>query len=64
MSSPFYYSKSDLIIAYSSGYEHGHNDTVEGCFSGNGRPDEHDSDAEEWVDLALSDGTFRRGLNI
>ena len=34
-----------IIIAYSSGYEHGHHDTVEGVFTGNGRSEMHDSDA-------------------
>ena len=64
MSSLFYYSKKDLIIAFSNGYEHGHYDTVEGCFSGNGRPDEHDENAEYWLETALKDGTFKRRLNV
>lgn len=36
--------------------------TVEGVFSGNGRPEEHDEDAMEWLDDALKDRTFKRQL--
>ena len=62
MCSPLCYSKKDLIIAYSSGYEYGHHDTVEGVFSGNGRSEEHDEDASYWLRDALKDGTFKRRL--
>lgn len=51
-----------LIIAYSTGYEHGHHDTVEGHFWGNGRSEMHDSHAAEWLDDAISDGTFDRDV--
>jgi hypothetical protein len=54
--------KRMLIIAYSSGYEHGHHDTVEGAFSGNGRSEYHDADANEWLADAQDDGTFDREL--
>jgi len=60
MCSPFYYTKSDLIKAFSSGYEHGHYGTV----TGNGHPEEHDEIASDWIDEALKDGTFKRELNI
>ena len=53
-----------LIIAYSSGYEHGHGDTVEGIFCGNGRSEEHDDIAREWLDYSMDDGTFDRELNL
>lgn len=53
-----------ITIAYSNGYEHGHHDTVEGAFSGNGRSEEHDEDASDWLDDAWDDGTFDRKLNI
>lgn len=43
------YTKEDMIRAFSSGYELGHHDTVEGQFSGNGNPDYHRGDAEEWL---------------
>lgn len=49
-----------LIIAYASGYEHGHHDTVEGCFSGDGHDEAHDERAREWLDHALYDATFER----
>lgn len=54
----------DLIIAYSSGYESGHHDTVEGGFSGCGRSEEHDEDALDWLESALKDGTFERKLRV
>ena len=64
MCSPFYYSESELIKAYSQGYEHGHHDTVEGVFSGNGHPEEHDELAEEQVTEMLKEGAFKRRLNL
>ena len=56
--------KKMIVIAYSSGYEHGHNDTVEGVFWGNGRSETHDSDAKEWAESAVCDGTFDRDMEI
>ncbi len=53
-----------IKIAYASGYEHGHHDTVEGRFYGNGRSETHDADASEWYDDAKDDGTFDRNLSI
>jgi hypothetical protein len=56
--------KRMLVIAYSSGYEAGHNDTVEGIFNGNGRSEHHDQDALAWIDEAQWDGTFERELDV
>ena len=56
--------KRMLIIAYSSGYEHGHHDTVEGIFSGNGLSEDHDTDANEWLNTAENDGSLDRGLTL
>lgn len=53
-----------LIIAYSSGYEEGHHDTVEGTFQGNGRPEEHDEAAQEWLNEATADGTLERDCTV
>ena len=58
------YSMKDLIIAYSSGYENGHNDTVDGFFYGDGASEIHDSDAVEWIEKALDNGLFDRELEI
>ena len=51
-------TKQLLIIAYATGYENGHHDTVEGTFYGNGRSEIHFPDAAEWLDDAETDGTF------
>lgn len=56
--------KKMLIIAYSSGYEHGHHDTVEGVFSGCGRSEHHDTDASLWLEEAMTGGTFEREIEI
>lgn len=64
MCAPFFYSQADLAKAFSSGYEAGHNDTVEGIFSGNGRPDEHDEIAWDWSEEAIRDGSLDRRLNL
>jgi hypothetical protein len=64
MCSPFYYSEKELAIAYSSGYECGHHDTVEGVFSGCGQSEEHDEGALDWLESAIKDGTFERDLNV
>lgn len=53
-----------LIIAYSSGYEHGHHDTVEGQFWGDGKSQRHDSMASEWLAEAIPDGVFDRDLEL
>ena len=58
------YSMKDLIIAYSSGYENGHDDTIDGFFYGNGRSDMHDWDAKKWIEESLDDGVFNRELDI
>ena len=58
------YSMKDLIIAYSGGYENGHNDTVDGFFYGNGRSEMHDSESKEWIDESLDNGVFNRELKI
>jgi hypothetical protein len=50
--------KQMLIVAYSSGYEAGHHDTVEGSFQGNGRSDEHHEMAAEIIDQMAWDGSF------
>lgn len=47
-----------ICRAYASGYEHGHHDTVEGGFWGNGDPNVHMGDAENWFNEAVVDGTF------
>lgn len=57
-------SMKDLIIAYSSGYENGHRDTVDGFFYGDGTSEIHDSDAVEWIEKALDNGAFNRELEI
>lgn len=53
-----------IIIAYASGYEHGHSDTAGGNFWGDGRSETHDTDASEWYDEAKDDGTFDRELSM
>lgn len=52
------------IIAYASGYEHGHSDTVDGNFSGNGHSEEHDGIAKTWIDDARGHGVFDRELSL
>ena len=54
--------RKTAIIAFSTGYEEGHQDTVDGAFSGNGRTEEHDEAAEFWLTDAENDGTFDRDL--
>lgn len=56
--------KSMLIIAFSTGYENGHHDTVEGCFSGSGDSSDHDEMSKDWLEDAVGDGTFSRRLSI
>ena len=53
-----------LVVAYSMGYEHGHHDTVEGVFSGDGTDQAHDPMAKEIVDEGIWNGCFRRELNL
>lgn len=49
--------KELMVIAYTSGYEGGHNDTVESCYY-----DPRES-AEEWVEEAISDGAIEYEYN-
>ena len=53
-----------LIIAYSSGYEHGHHDTVEGQFWGDGQTKRHDEQSLDWLKEAQADGTFDREVEV
>lgn len=53
-----------IIIAYASGYEHGHGDTVDGNFDGDGRSEYHDGTAKTWYDDAKDHGVFDRELSI
>jgi len=39
-----------IVAAYASGYERGHNDTVESCYT------DADDCAEDWLKDALDDG--------
>ena len=64
MCSPFCFSKKDLIIAYAAGYEAGHHATVEKYFYGNGRPEEHDEIASDWVDNAIKEKEFDRDIQV
>lgn len=55
-------TKNMLVIAYSTGYENGHHDTVEGTFDGDGQTEIHDYISVEWIEEALADGTFDREI--
>lgn len=55
-------TKRMIIIAYSSGYESGHHDTVEGMFVDCTQT--HDEIASEWLEDAVDDDTFGRGLKL
>ena len=47
-----------LVIAFAAGYEYGHNDTVEACYSGG------DEYAKDVVEEMIKDGTFDRELEL
>ena len=57
-------SAKSLIIAFSAGYEIGHNDTADGHFQGNGTHEYHDQYAYEWVVNAFKDNVFQRDIEL